>query len=224
MDQSGSICSDVNPCTTCTADRCPAEQPPLPGFAKTGDNTCCKNNADAGLFAEAFINATSNEFNGNVNVGFVSFATESFIQTVLTTAAGAITSIQNTVYTGGYTNTAAGIDSCRDVLRAGTSTKKILVLITDGIPTACTAGVDGCTKTCFGGDCPNGMPEDAADRQATDAKNIDRIAFIPVGVGKSIRTTNLRDWGTNGDYLTVADFNDLPDFVASLTDAIVCSN
>jgi Mg-chelatase subunit ChlD len=137
--------------------------------------------------------------NGNAKVGVVRFATTSSIVTNLTTSANAVTKIRTTAYSGGGTNTAAAINSCRNVLASGTSPKQLLILLTDGIPSGITD----------------------ANTQATEAKS-NNITLIPVGVGADIRTTNLQTWGTNGAYLTVSVFDDLSSIVGNLTDATLC--
>jgi hypothetical protein len=176
-------------------------------------------------FADAFISEIDDELNGNVVVGFVKFATTAVTVLGLSTPATAITTINTTAYSGGFTNTADAINKCRLVLTAGNNTKKILVLLTDGNPTACLNLV-GCPGSCpsTGNTCTNGATT-IANAQATLAKNSSpNITLIPVGVGSNatISTTNLANWGTGGNYLTVADFDDLPSIIANLTDAVLC--
>jgi hypothetical protein len=191
IDQSGSICNQ-------TSSFCSSSEG-TGGFAKTGNSTCCQNYAVAASFAVEFVTITNTELNGNAKIGVVRFATDSSIATNLTTSADAVMKIRTTAYSGGGTNTAAGINSCRNVLASGTSPKQILVLLTDGIPSG----------------------KNAADTQATGAKS-NNITLIPVGVGTGIDTSNLQGWGTNGYYLTVSVFDDLPSIIGNLTDTILC--
>jgi hypothetical protein len=209
-------------CTSCTTS-CPNVA--NTGFAKTNNVQCCQNYANAVSFASKFVSDTETRLNGNVKVGVVRFANGGSIETVppLTNSTSAIMEINTTAYTGGWTNTAAAISLCRTVLASGTNAKQILVLLTDGNPTACTGSVLGCNSSCT--NC-NDMALTGANTQATLAKNTvpNNITLIPVGVGSGISTTNLQNWGTGHFYLTVDNFNQLPSILVSLTDAVLCED
>jgi hypothetical protein len=62
----------------------------------------------------------------------------------------------------------------------------------------------------------------AANNQANAAK-LAGIEIIPVGVGAFFNATNLRNWGTNGKFLTLSDFLIWkPSLVTLLLDFFVC--
>jgi hypothetical protein len=184
---------------------------------KTNNSQCCRNYAAMVSFANAFISQIDMELNGTVKVGVVTFNFDALDRTdpQLTNATDAIMVINNTEYLGNTEyrgrsrNTASAFEECRTlVLNKGNNTKQILVLLTAGNPDF---------------DLLDRDPVDEADKNATLVKNAN-ITLIPVGVGEAISTGNLENWGTNGEYLKVTDFDDLDGIIENITDAILCGS
>ena len=124
VDRSGSICNK-----TCD-----------PGSYGT---SCCANYKSTQEFIICTINGVQKEINGTY--GFVRFATSATTITTLTTASDVITKVNTEAYSGGWTNTADSFQDCQTVL--GSDRNRILVLLTDGNPTACKR-TNGCPSSC----------------------------------------------------------------------------
>jgi hypothetical protein len=205
IDQSGSICGTNNLCNDC------------PNTCRNivGSPLCCSNYNEAVNFAQGFVNGVDNKTDGEF--GFVRFASTGTTLTGLTSAGTVNGLLTSTAYSGGWTNTEAGIRLCTAVLDGGNSSKRILVLLTDGNPTACTSTPGSCPCT----NC-NAAATSVANDAATDARNKNYVV-LPVGVGTSISTGNLQTWaGTNGTFLTVDDFENLDTILDELIDEVLC--
>merc|ERR1711933_272106 len=100
------------------------------------------------------------------------------------TAAEVVDAIDSQAYSGGYTNTEDAIFQCKNELQG--TTNPVIVLVTDGTPTACRKK-NGGYKTIFNGDCnegncpqcENGDPVAAATKLADDAASAG-ISLVPV--------------------------------------------
>jgi hypothetical protein len=156
----------------------------------------------------------------NGTYGATRFASSSTNITQLTSSSMAITAVNNAPYSGGYTNTEAGIRNCDAVL--GSLGNRVLVILTDGNPTACTQGPSG-------NDCGNGDPDNSAvaaaslSAQTARAKN---ITIISVGVGSetAISNQNLLNWaeGNANNVLRATNFTALDELISHLVGAITC--
>jgi nitric oxide reductase activation protein len=127
-------------------------------------------------------------------------------------------------YVGGYTNTASGFRLCNAQLDTGNNTKRILVMLTDGNPTACNVADNTAGCGCQSGindACATGSALTAANSAAAAAR-ADGYEVIPVGVGAGISTANLANWGTNNTFLTVGDFGNLASIIGDLLEAALC--
>jgi hypothetical protein len=205
IDQSGSICGTNNLCNNCPDECRNIDDSPL----------CCSNYDAAVNFAQGFVNGVDSKTDGEF--GFVRFASTGTTLTGLTSAVTVNGLLTSTAYTGGWTNTEAGIRLCTTVLDGGNSSKRILVLLTDGNPTACTSTPGSCPCT----NC-NAAATDEADAAATEARNKNYVV-LPVGVGTGISTENLQTWaGTGNTILTVDDFDDLDTILDELIDEVLC--
>jgi len=138
IDNSGSICSEGTPrlCEDCNSNTCRAN-----GNSLTSGH-CCRNYDTLTEFATKYINGLpSSEF---TTFSIVKFATSaSLIGSTAVSAETAIAEIENSPYTGGWTNTQDAIDKCRKALKG--KKNPMMVLLTDGTPTACKTD-EGKTK------------------------------------------------------------------------------
>ena len=122
--------------------------------------------------------------------GLVRFGTDAETISNLTTAEIVNNFLDNTTYIGGLTNTAQAISQCTAVLDGGTASKRILVLLTDGNPTA-------------------GGGTNAAEDAAEAARN-KNYTVLPVAIGGTISNATLLTWaGDGGTVLTADDFDGL---------------
>jgi hypothetical protein len=175
VDQSGYICS-LNQSNAQLCESCDCRSDDIPTF-------CCPNYVSAKNFTIATINGVQSVTSGTY--GIFHFATLSNVVTPLTTNTIAINAINTLSYTGGWTNTKAGIRNCDAV--PGAAINRVLVILTNGNPTVCTQGP-------VGNDCAMDNPDDsatttAANNAATTARN-DNITIISVGVGSETAISN----------------------------------
>jgi hypothetical protein len=176
IDNSGSICSVGQPklCEDCNPN-----QPCTAGDA-TGDGMCCGNYRDVATFSKNYINS----LNGVGSVSVVKYGSTASVASAQGTAAAAINAIDTKAYSGGYTNTEDAIYQCKNELQG--TTNPVIVLVTDGTPTACRRK-NGGFKTIFNGDCnegncalcPNGDPVTAALTLANEAASAG-MSLVPV--------------------------------------------
>lgn len=178
IDNSGSICSVGTPklCTNCNPNQpCTAGE----GGA-TGDGMCCGNYKEVATFSKNYINS----LNGVGSVSVVKYGSTASVASPQGTAAAAVAAIDSEAYSGGYTNTEDAIYQCKNELQG--TTNPVIVLVTDGTPTACrkkgggykTIFQGGCnTGNCNG--CINGYPVDAATTLADEAASAG-MSLVPV--------------------------------------------
>ena len=172
IDNSGSICT--NPglsqqlCDTCNGDQCQA------GGGLASDGLCCGNYESIANFASAYVSTLPSETTFAI-VKYGSAA--SVISPFGASAADATQAIATSPYTGGYTHTEDAILKCVEELKG--SENPVIVLITDGTPTACNnLSTDGVStkgqKGCKGNQCDKcigGSFAAAANSAATLASN-----------------------------------------------------
>jgi hypothetical protein len=182
---------------------------------------CCENYQDAVIFAEAVVNGVDNITDMDGTYGFVRFATNATEITGLTTAMIVTEFLTNTSYSGGYTNTEEAIRFCTNILDEGTTAKRILVLLTDGNPSACSSNTIGPVMGCPCIACADPATI-AANNAAAVARN-KNYTVLPVGVGDTISESNLRTWG-NGTFLTVDDFDELDTILNDLIGEVICAD
>jgi hypothetical protein len=197
VDQSGSICSG----TTCSG------------------LLCCSNYVASAQFVIETVKGVQNVTNGTY--GFVKFATNGVIVTSLTSPANVTSLVNTTAYSGGWTNTAQAFSQCQTVL--GNDGTRILVMLTDGNPTACN-GATNCSSTCpSSGSTCTASATTLASNQAKLARD-NNITVISVGVGTGITYSNLLNWSGNDPLLVlnVTDFTQLNSRIAKLVETITC--
>jgi len=151
------------------------------------------------------------------NYGLVTFATTAVTLQTLNTLSNLNTKL-NTAYTGGYTNTQQAIVKCQAVLQ-GSTRRKVLILITDGNPTAYD---DPATLNY----APSGGTT-ATARALTAFQNANStgIQIIPVGVGADFNVNNpanIQRFSSTGQYLIASNFDTLPEKVDELVGTITC--
>jgi uncharacterized protein YegL len=187
LDQSYSICGGSSGSTTnCTI--------PLP--------FCCPNYVSAKNFTVATINGIQMQTLTTTTYGIVPFATNATTATSppLSNASNAISTVNAFNYSGGSTSTNLAFTECTKVL--GTMGKRILVILTDGLPDNSTTARDA----------------------ATQARNAS-ITVVSVGVGSSVDYANLLDWtGNNSNLVLQADnFTALNELIQDLVQTITCA-
>ncbi len=130
----------------------------------------------------------------------VMFATDAEILSNLASADEALVSLDELTFTGGRTNHAAAINSCRTSLESSAQNdrKNILLLITDGSPSE-----------------PDGLSEFAAEMAAAEAKS-GKIFIIPVMI-KQLLHAYLQRISSDGTIFDASDF----DVLDSLKDKLV---
>jgi hypothetical protein len=178
IDNSGSICSEGTP-RLC--DACNPNQPCAANGDLSSEGTCCGNYNTVSGFAVDYINSLG----GKGSVSVVKFGSLATVASPQGTGADAVAAIGASSYTGGYTNTEQAITKCTEQL-AGTA-NPVIVLVTDGTPTACARSDPTKFKTIFQGDCntnncpqcPNGDPANGAEVVAGQAAAAG-ITIVPV--------------------------------------------
>lgn len=160
----------------------------------------------------------------------IRFATDSTTATLpaLANATTAINVVTNLQYSGGYTNTVGGFNNCTTALNiAPPEVKKVLVMLTDGDPKACSP-LTTCPGTCPTG--PNGDQTcltgalNLASGAATTARNRN-IIVVGVGVGPAVATANLLNWtgGRQDRVLSATNFSQLNALIGNLIANISCA-
>jgi hypothetical protein len=227
LDQSGSICSGGQQlCNNCDCQSGGSSQLPL----------CCPNYVSATDFAIEFINEVelqTPEGTSQSKYGVVFFSNENSPPTEVGQSLNSNPTLSTNIlrtdpYVGGYTNTASGFRLCNGQLfDSGSNAKRFLVMLTDGNPTACNNVDDTPTNSdddaCGCESLACAPAATAAANHAAAAARARGYIVIPVGVGNSISTTNLANWGTGGRYLIASDFSDLQTLISSLLNATLCS-
>jgi len=184
IDNSGSVCSSGSSpqlCYNCNANQsCKAGE-------QTFNSLCCGNYEHLTTFASNYIDNL-----GEGTFSVVKFGTTANVISPQGTEEDAKTAIATSAYTGGYTNTDDAIYRCKNEL-AG-KPNPVIVLITDGTPTACrkkgggykTISDSGCSSTSCNG-CINGAPLDAAIAMADEASDAN-MSVVPVVINSISRS------------------------------------
>lgn len=196
LDNSGSICSIDKPrlCTDCSGGKnCKAG-------GVTEDSSCCVNNKKLEEFAINYIQSLDGE--GTFSV--VQYATEASTIAEQGDSNAAITAINDSQYTGGYTNTEAAIFECIQQLdNVDNPVSPVIILITDGVPTACrpkSADKESviCNNDAKCSECKNNSAKNGAVKMANAAKNRG-MSLVPV----VIQTVNTGDqWLKDKEWLS----------------------
>jgi hypothetical protein len=135
LDMSGSVCSpDFSKPQQCFACQGGCNENPF-NLA-----TCCSNFKDVKTFAIAMIESLDSEESMTSRESFsvVKFATSASVVTGLAPSSEIVKKLNDLVYSGGYTNHAAAIDSCQQTLSAPTTDadrKNVILFVTDGVAT-----------------------------------------------------------------------------------------
>ena len=184
FDTSGSICStDKEEPRLCT--ECKKEEDARHGSLNTGD-LCCKNYKKAIEFAKKLATDLDDLPLGSRYYA-VKFGTEAeTISTGTTDLAAFVDTIEDSSYSGGYTNTEQGISKCAEMLKGEDC--GFIVLLSDGTTTACnkatdTSSVQHCpqdSKCDLDCDYSDGRNQYKAATKAANRLKWDRISLIPV--------------------------------------------
>lgn len=171
IDNSGSICTEGNNPKLCSD--CDSNQPCESGGVATNVDLCCGNYEGVTTFAKNYVSS----LNGLGTVSVVKYGSTASVISPQGSADDAETAIETSAYTGGYTNTEDAIKKCKKELK-GTA-NPVIVLITDGTPTACNGDNRFRTQWNHGGECDNGPPADAAIALANKASRAG-MSLVPV--------------------------------------------
>ncbi len=135
----------------------------------------------------------------------VAFATDAELVSELTTASDAMDTLDALTFTGGRTNHAAAINTCRTSLESSSLSdrKNFLLLITDGNPSE-----------------PSSLPEAEAEAAAEIAKS-GGILMVPVMIKQAV-SSYLQGISSDGTVLDASDFDDLVSLQATLMAQVEC--
>ena len=193
-------------CNKDTGFECVACEPELICYDSELDKgTCCTNFYDLIEFTKSMISAlamTSVESSFSI----VPFATNATLVSDLASADEALDSLDALTFTGGRTNHAAAIDSCRTSLQSspeGDNRKNYLLLITDGSASE-----------------PEGVPGLVAEAAAMEAKS-EGIIIIPVMI-KQWLYLYLERISSDGTVFDASDFDVLDSLQEKLLAQISC--
>jgi len=197
LDESGSVCSIGQP------NQCAQ----LADWNGQGNNQCdyannCPSfNAITKDFTKTLIQGLD-AVSDNSEFSIVTFGRHATVDAALSPANVALDTVDELVYSGGWTNTQAAIMKCREQLDdAPAENLKVLVLITDGLPTNNRADrPKGNCNICKG----------ETISEANIAKDND-ITLISVGVGSvSFDQDFLKEIASDdSSYIAVTDYDDL---------------
>ena len=148
-----------------------------------GGASCCGDYRVVQDFATKYIQSL--DAHGTVSV--VQFADRAKLIASPGDAESAISQIASEPYTGGFTNTEEAIELCAKQVK--NLDNPVVVLITDGTPTACTTAWNRNRKHIFMSDCSDnrcddcfhGPPRDAAENRADWAAG-EGVTVVPVVV------------------------------------------
>jgi len=125
----------------------------------------------------------------------VNFSTEVIVESNVTTAENAKTAVDNMTYLGKGTNTGDGIATCRvELNRVPEGNSKMMVVVTDGKPTRPT-NVETAT--------------DRAKTQARQARDLDDISILSVGVTEGVDVAFLNSISSADAFIPVGSFEKL---------------
>ena len=167
--------------------------------------TCCNNFYDLIEFTKSMISALA-MISVESSFSIVPFATNATLVSDLASAVEALDSLDALTFTGGRTNHAAAIDSCRTSLQSspeGENRKNYLLLITDGSASE-----------------PEGVPGLVAEAAAMEAKS-EGIIIIPVMI-KQWLYVYLERISSDGTVFDASDFDVLDSLQEKLLAQISC--
>lgn len=193
-------------CNKDTGFECVACEPELICYDSELDKgTCCKNFYDLIEFTKSMISALA-MISVESSFSIVPFATNATLVSDLASAVEALDSLDALTFTGGRTNHAAAIDSCRTSLQSspeGEKRKNYLLLITDGSASE-----------------PEGVPGLVAEAAAMEAKS-EGIIIIPVMI-KQWLYVYLERISSDGTVFDASDFDVLDSLQDKLLAQISC--
>ncbi len=171
-------------------------------------DTCCNDFNTIRTFSQLIIGALA-EFPAEKDFSIVQFATDASIVSLPQPATDALSTVNNLAYSGGITNHAAAISSCRQSLSSSQNPgrKNFIMLITDGEPTA-----------------PENA-EAAANLAATQAKS-DGILIIPIFISPvydAVALSFMRGLSSDNKVFDVTDFDGLLNLQDALVNQVSCS-
>ena len=196
----------VTVCNKDTGFECVACEPELICYDSELDKgTCCNNFYDLIEFTKSMIRALA-MISVESSFSIVPFATNATLVSDLASALEALESLDALTFTGGRTNHAAAIDSCRTSLQSspeGENRKNYLLLITDGSASE-----------------PEGVPGLVAEAAAMEAKS-EGIIIIPVMI-KQWLYVYLERISSDGTVFDASDFDVLDSLQEKLLAQISC--
>lgn len=212
---SGSVCNDNSgsECIGCKADRFFSFLAFLPSFfpqcrdGSVDEDTCCENFAKVKDFSSALVGLLD-RFPATKSFAVVQFATHARLARGPSPAARATEAIDRLDYTGGLTNHAAAIWTCRRNLPARGDAKNLIVLVTDGVSSE-----------------PGFDPAREAEETAASAKR-DGIHVVPVfisGRNEPSALSFMKRLSSDGEVFDVTDFDGLDSLQGRLVDQVSCS-
>jgi hypothetical protein len=170
-------------------------------------DTCCNNFGTIKTFSQLMIRALA-EFPAEKDFSIVQFATNASIVSRPQSANDALSTVNQLSYTGGVTNHAEAIASCRQSLSSSQipGRKNFIMLITDGEPTA-----------------PENDPSGAATLAAAQAKN-DGMFIIPIFISPTYTYDPFMSaLSSDGKVFDVTDFDGLLNLQEALVNQVSCS-
>ena len=196
----------VTVCNKDTGFECVACEPELICYDSELDKrTCCNNFYDLIEFTKSMISALA-MISVESSFSIVPFATNATLVSDLASAVEALDSLDALTFTGGRTNHAAAIDSCRTSLQSspeGENRKNYLLLITDGSASE-----------------PEGVPGLVAEAAAMEAKS-EGIIIIPVMI-KQWLYVYLERISSDGTVFDASNFDVLDSLQEKLLAQISC--
>jgi len=228
LDESGVLCSNGTPDEDCTqfSTSCESE---CTGSSAYCDYPACPNfNIETKNFAKDFIDNLLDEAdsqlqidNANVQFSVVTFATMANIDTNLTDSTNAKTTIDNIVYSGGFTNHQDAIRRCQDTLSLAPNGKRFMLLFTAGDSTASDGGGENAGPP--SSEFTDEIDRDLAIVAAERVKTINPKSLVVTILDRSV-TTNAEFINSlaspNLDF-TVDDFTDVSAITTNLIPGIL---
>ena len=170
-------------------------------------SSCCNNFGTIKDFSELMIRSLA-QFPAEKDFSIVQFATDASIVSRPQSANDALSTVQQLSYSGGVTNHAEAISSCRQSLSSSQipGRKNFIMLITDGEPTA-----------------PENDPEGAATLAASQAKK-DGMFIIPIFISQTYTYDPfMSGLSSDGKVFDVTDFDGLLNLQEALVNQVSCS-
>ncbi len=198
-------------CNKGTGFECVSCEPELICYdPDVGRSTCCNNFLYVIEFTKDMI-GTFGSFVAARSFSIVPFATDAELVSDLSTANEALASLDTLTYTGGSTNHATAINTCRKSLESSTEVdrKNFLLLITDGSPSSPVFSPDA-----------EAIAEAEAEAAAEKAKS-EGIYIIPLMIKQEV-SPYLQRLSSDGIVFDASDFDDLPSLRETLLAQVEC--